>query len=520
MQIELPCLALTIAPFKSGKTTLLKHFVLKHSKKWKAVILFGTTVRTAYDKEYSWLNKRYTSDEFNEDKLREVMKLGKKIKQATNGEGHILLAFDDPIGLDDSLFEKKENKKILTTLRHYNIDMWICTHRLQNEVTTLTRNNATDVFLYRNAEPNGIKLMYETWGRSSTNLHDKNDFTYAVQSLKKFEFMHYNTERRSWSKNKLEAPVPPFRLYLHPDDKKITDMPVVYGNKENFNLKSIEEEDTIEEVDSGGEQDIYLSKKEIENEDEESEEDDEDKPVEAVFDEIMEDYDEENGIKPSKEEKTKSKKKKEPKSKNKTKGLESPEETLLDMVEEGNQFTQDLDKRSMLLMHRLRAQLLYIKTAPNNPDKIILDNRVPGFLNQDFNNMPLQALRENWLLWRTLRNEEAIIASKHGLFNVVEIAAYKLATQIAGTEYINKAPISAIFDPIRHESILDSLGKTNPYSAVRSLTAWERLFSAAGPVTKVLYELHSDRNEKERIGTNLGQPLAPDDVNNYLKMME
>src|SRR5690348_6066100 len=104
------------------------------------------------------------------------------------------------------LFKKEETKRLLTTLRHYNISILISTHQLQNEVSTLVRNNTQNLFLFQQNESYGMQIAYDTWGKCATNSLDKTEFETIIRQLPKHQFMLFNKGTSTWTEG--TAPYP------------------------------------------------------------------------------------------------------------------------------------------------------------------------------------------------------------------------------------------------------------------------------------------------------------------------
>ena len=83
----------------------------------------------------------------------------------------------------------------------FQVSLIISTQQIQNEITTLLRNNANDVFMFTQTEPNGIQLMYESYGKPSTNLNNKLEFEDKVMHLSKHTFLHYNQGKQSFQES-------------------------------------------------------------------------------------------------------------------------------------------------------------------------------------------------------------------------------------------------------------------------------------------------------------------------------
>jgi len=252
--INLPSLTLIVAPIKSGKTSLIKYLLLQHVEKLACVLLFSNTGVHAYEKNYSFLNPLYIYDSWDSSIVDRLLILGKKIRK-NDPSRHIVVIFDDSVGMAKSLFMGEKAKRLLTTLRHYNISIWISTHQLQNEVPTLVRNNVEDIILFKQHEPYGLHLSFETWGKASTNLNDRSKFEQAINNLEPFHFLIYQKSTSEWSEAVIPHPLPDYRIYLHPSDEQLSNEEfemdqqiVIYGNKQNYDLKSVEKDLSIQEI--------------------------------------------------------------------------------------------------------------------------------------------------------------------------------------------------------------------------------------------------------------------------------
>jgi hypothetical protein len=95
--LTLPSLSLIVAPFGSGKTSVVQYLILEQIEKIAGIVLFSNTGHDAWEANYSWLNPLYIYDKFDERIITNLIKLGRRIKRA-NPDKHLLLIFDDSIG--------------------------------------------------------------------------------------------------------------------------------------------------------------------------------------------------------------------------------------------------------------------------------------------------------------------------------------------------------------------------------------------------------------------------------------
>ena len=100
--LTLPSLGLIVAPFGSGKTSLVKYLILEQAEKFVGVVIFSNTGRDAWEANYAFLNPLLIYDQWDEEVINKLCALGKRIKKA-NPDHHLLLIFDDSIGKPSSL---------------------------------------------------------------------------------------------------------------------------------------------------------------------------------------------------------------------------------------------------------------------------------------------------------------------------------------------------------------------------------------------------------------------------------
>jgi hypothetical protein len=255
--LTLPDMGLILAPFNSGKTSLTQYLCLGSHEKIVAMVIFSKDGRATYEKNYSFVNRLYVHDKWERGIMKDIILLGQKIKR-NNPNHHMVVLFDDFIGMQKGFWETEEAQEFITTLRGCNCTLLVSSHKLQGAVSTLQRNNAKKIFIFRQKEPNGIKLMYETWAKGSTNLSDKKEFEQTVLKLPNHHFLYFDSDTNTFTEMMAPHPydcgcgdeeahetlqMPKFRLYLHPSDIKEANeggYELVYGNIENYNLSKLE----------------------------------------------------------------------------------------------------------------------------------------------------------------------------------------------------------------------------------------------------------------------------------------
>lgn len=92
--IELSTLLLIVAPFGSGKTSLLRYIITQLAEQIVCLVIFSNTGLDQWKEGYSFVNQKYVYDKFNENTLENLKKLGKRIK-THSPDKHLVCIFDD-----------------------------------------------------------------------------------------------------------------------------------------------------------------------------------------------------------------------------------------------------------------------------------------------------------------------------------------------------------------------------------------------------------------------------------------
>jgi hypothetical protein len=267
--LTLPSLCLFVAPIGSGKTTLIKYLALSYADKIKSVKIYSNSGADAYEENYSWVNKKYVSDSFDEENWKNFLQLAKRIKK-NDPEAINLLIFDDCIGMAKNLFKSQDAKRLITTLRFYNITLIISVQQIQSEVSTLIRNNLRDLFVFQQSDDHGVKVLYESYGKGSQNLNNKTEFETKMLNLEKFHFLHWNRNTRTINEHMVPKDLPDFRLYLHREDKECGKQ-LICEDRKLYNLSKIEEKEVVIEDEEDDNEPLFANSDSEEEEEEEEE---------------------------------------------------------------------------------------------------------------------------------------------------------------------------------------------------------------------------------------------------------
>jgi hypothetical protein len=512
--LTLPSLAVVVAPYGSGKTSILKFLILEQCEKIAGIVLFSNTGRDAWNENYSWLNPLYIYDRFDEEIIARLKKLGKRIKKA-NPDHHLVLIFDDSVGLAKSMFKGPEAKKLLTTLRHYGVSILISTHQLQTEVSTLIRNNVRDLILFQQSDPAGTKIAAETWGLPSTNLNNIKEFQAKIGSLPKYHFLHYNTQTHFWQTCQIPYPLPDFRIALHPSDTFVEGKKIVYGNASNYDLSSIERpEDEIDEIDDDEKTPLYRKDPETDSDadrdvDEEAPEDDVDDVIQDLAADLKEP--EPEPVKPVKRKlpKIEHEVTKKPK-KDATQNLLEE----IDMSEQNQGMNENLSKEDLIIRHRILHQLKYIQGTPGNPDLELLNDRNPSFLSRNFDQMTYQELKDAYREYANHKAMNGMICGIENRYNGIESVVHQFAR--SALDYHGDPTIfTGHLKGMRHEAVLSAIAKSNPYTKAQISTV-DQLASVVLPMATVGWAVWNHKANKEEHKKSAEKGMEETEIDMYL----
>jgi len=249
-----PFIALLCARPDWGKTTMIKYIALQLASLYACVFVIAASGEEEYAKDWDWLNKRFIFTDFEyEEKyvdskgkersrvkliLPKIMNAALKVKKSGTGK-RTLVIVDDYMGLGKKIVSGKQWSGFITTNRKRDTDVILSAHQYQNFTSTLLRNIFTDQILGRQKESNGVKLLYNTFGKDS-----KEEFTFAKweqlirRDIQPHEFIHRNEETNTWKS--IKVCTVDFRFYSVPEDLNCGKEMIVIGNVDNIDLSTFE----------------------------------------------------------------------------------------------------------------------------------------------------------------------------------------------------------------------------------------------------------------------------------------
>ena len=229
-----------------AKTTLIKNLIYDAAEKIAGMMVFTKSRDISLRKDYDFLNAVYVRP-YSDDMLEILMQKGSSIVK-NHPDQYLVVVFDDCTDDIASIGLTKKTVDMITRMRKYNITMITSGHGIQTTVTTMVKNNATRLILFRGIDPKGMEIAYQWVGKRSLNLHVKQDFDRTYNTLQRYFFLTWDRESSTFVSGKT-AVIDPFRLYMKKQDLEFTGGQIVYGNKHNFNWSKLEYLDPFDEID-------------------------------------------------------------------------------------------------------------------------------------------------------------------------------------------------------------------------------------------------------------------------------
>lgn len=420
------------------------------------------------------------------------------------------------------LFDSPEAKKLVTTLRWYNLSIFISIHQLQTHVSTLIRNNVQDVFLFRQNEPRGIKVLYDTWGVSSNNLAAQKDFNTTIMQLEKRHFVAYNVEQRTWKEHTIPWPLPKWRLYLHPSDTNFEGL-LLYGNAPNYDLSIVERKDdkgdeAVEEEDLGP----TFRKERMEDATPEAEEGMDDFTRELAGDleepkdrdsetdnESDYDSDEDDNDRPTKRARKSKDEAPPPEQEPAAKLLED-----INLVEE-NIPQENLTKQEQILKHRILNTFKYLQTCDGkNEDVQTMKHYKPGLLEKKYDYMTFGELKSNYREFANTKNMCNILDGVQGRYDAVKNVTSQFFRYGLGYE----GPLTMItkhLDLMAHEDILANIARSNPFNKMEMSTT-DYILKMFAPIVFSGAEIFGQNMVEKGMEARANQPLTQAELTHFM----
>lgn len=192
-----------------GKSHLIKYIIHKNKDKFDYGIVFTQT----WFKEgnFDYLPEKYVHKDYDEEILKNFMALQSKlIKRGISKQTFCI--FDDV--LDATTFNNKYFKRLITTLRHFQISVIISTQYC-NSIPPIYRANVMATAIFKSDMNNQLKALFESYGQ---NFSCFNDFkNYVMENTGDYRFIWYDKKNTGNLKQKYQvmkcpAKIPQFML--------------------------------------------------------------------------------------------------------------------------------------------------------------------------------------------------------------------------------------------------------------------------------------------------------------------
>lgn len=191
---------------------MTRFLLLQNVQLIAAVIVFSNSAKAEYQKNYFNVNKMYCYTELTNEKFNDAVTIAKRVKKHSQGRMYTVIWFDDFVGLAEGFFQRKEIKKLITTLKNFNCVAIFGAHRIKGEVSTLGRQMATNVFMGQTTEQNDVEEMWSMWGKVANNGFKKEEFMDMVNTLPDHNFLHFDRAKNIITQITAPTDMPVYRI--------------------------------------------------------------------------------------------------------------------------------------------------------------------------------------------------------------------------------------------------------------------------------------------------------------------
>lgn len=357
------------------------------------------------------------------------------------------------------------------------------------------RQNAKSIFAFAQSEPNGVKLMYDTWGRSSSNLNDFAEFQIKLTSLPQYHFMAYDTGTHLWSSHVIDInTIPKFRYFLKKEDIKESEelgLQLVYGNSEGYNLSSLEQSpDEILDFSDDDQEPLFL--------DQEPQEDENLEGIDPLDpeDDAVEDL--KADLKPKK-------RSLEPKEKKSKKAKKEP--SLMEQIDQSDgkeNIHEELSKEDNILAYRLRNILGFVQEN-ECPDQRLLAKKWPEFFQLNIEQLPFRELKDVYRRYFNIKKLSQLVSGISSKYDYAEAMIGQFFRSQLGFEGDPKIFLGH-FEGLKQDSIINGLSQVNPYKKVE-ISGFDQAVGVMAPVLAAGIAVYQQNKQKEKLNENLSQPV-------------
>ena len=162
---------------------------------------------TLFEDSFDYLPKKYLYENFDEDVLKNLMKLQKdNVKKGIKKRAFVI--FDDCLD-DKKQFSNETIRKLTTQLRHYNISVIFST-QYPHLIPPRVRSNAMySVFFDIGAGRRELESTYNCYGNRFSSFHDFKQFYF--ENIKDHKFIMYDKNQNKYIVYRAPEEIPSFK---------------------------------------------------------------------------------------------------------------------------------------------------------------------------------------------------------------------------------------------------------------------------------------------------------------------
>lgn len=197
LQLQPPFFILINGSIGHGKSHLIKYIMSKHRKQFDYGIVFTQT----WFKEgnFDYVPEEYVHKDYDENILKNFMNIQSKlIKKGISKQTFCIL--DDV--LDTQTFNNKYFKRLITTLRHFQISVIISTQYC-NSIPPIFRNNVMGTAIFKSDMNTQLRALFESYGMNFNNFNEFKN--YVMTNTGNYNFIWYDKKTNGDIKDKYKV---------------------------------------------------------------------------------------------------------------------------------------------------------------------------------------------------------------------------------------------------------------------------------------------------------------------------
>ncbi len=197
-----------------------------------------------------------------------------------------------------------------------------------------------------------------------------------------------------------------------------------------------------------------------------------------------------------------------------------PSENLLEQIEKAEMAQkpeENLSKEDYTIKWRILNAFQWIKATPRCKFALLLNDRDPTFLQQDFDNMPYEELKKAWKKFSAIQSMNQIVCGTENLYTHVG----KLVEQGARNLLNYQGPVDFIHDHLqsyRDDDVLANITSHNPFKK-NQISTFTQMFNVAAPIAYYAWQIHSFNQIKNQHEENSKKTLSVSEADAYLSFI-